>query len=160
MIPVRGLFAKKTYLLLLLLLFLILFLLLFNYVYWPWMSRCLFTNSLVCLKGQKYKKYNWTGKGFKLSEPRKVKAPFSGTFVYSPSGTMNYEGELAGVTGVIVFTDTDLGMIKLYVGEVNLLKGEVAVQQSVVKGEVMAEVLPQGIEFLDNYSAVEIDLRR
>lgn len=160
MVPVRGLFAKKSYLLLLLLLFLILLLLLFNYLYWPWMNRCIFTDPIVCLKGQRYKKYNWIGKGFRLNRPQEVKAPFTGNFLYSPSGTMNYEGREVGETGVIVFENEELGMTKLYVGGIGNLRGEAAVQRPVETGEVVAEVLPKGIEFLDNFSAVEIRMPR
>jgi hypothetical protein len=160
MIPAQGLFAKKAYLLIPLLLLLIAFLLAFNYLYLPWADRCVFENPSICLKGRKYQKYNWTGKGFLLDKPQKVRAPFSGDFVYSPSGTMNYEGKQVGETGVIVFESENLGMIKLYVGGANLLKGKVAVQQSVKMGEIVAEALPKGIEFLDNYSAVEIRMTK
>lgn len=139
-----------------LLVFIIALLLAFNYCYLPWMSKCLFVNPIVCLSGQKYSKFNWSGRGYKLDSAQKVKTPFAGNFLYSPSGTMNYEGELIGETGVIVFENNDLGMIKLYVGEIRNLKGEMAVQRPVEAGEVVAEVLPKGIEFLDNYSAVEI----
>ena len=122
------------------------------------MEKCLFTNPLVCLSGRKYKKFNWEGRGFKFKSAQEVKAPFSGSFFYSPSGTINYEGKEAGVTGVIVFKNENLGMIKLYIGEINKLWGETAVEREVKKGEIVAEILPKGIEFLDNFNAVEVKM--
>jgi len=150
--------SRKACLLFFLFVFLVIILLLFNCVYWPRIESCVFVDPLVCLKGQKYKKYNnwWLGRGFKLNKPQKVKAPFAGDFFYSPSGVMNYKNMFVGETGVLVFKSENFGMVKLYVGEIRNLKGEVAVWREVEEKEVVAEVLPQRIEFLDNYSAVEI----
>lgn len=156
MLSAQDLLDKKAHLLLSLLIFLIVLLLLFDFICLPRLESCLFVDPWVCLKAKNYKKYNWAGKGFRLNKPQKVKAPFSGNFVYSPSGTMNYEGGQVGETGVLVFENKDFGMIKLYVEEIRNLRGQVAVQRKVEKGEVVAEVLSQGIEFLDNYSAAEI----
>jgi len=151
---------KKGLLLILLLSLLSGTLLLFNFVVLPLKSDCLFDNFLVCLSGGKYEKYNWKGefaaRAYKLKDHVRVKAPLDGWFVYSPSGTINFQGKEVGVTPVLVFRSEKEGMIKLYVAEANLLKGQVAVEQEVKKGELVAEILPGKIGFLDNYSLVMV----
>jgi len=128
----------------------------------PKLENCLFSDKMVCLQGRKYEKYNWRGEltaqAYHLKKPLKIKAPFDGWFVYSPSGFVNYQGKNMGKTLVLTFRQKDGRKVKFYVDKANLLIGEVATEERVQKGVTVAEVLPGKIGFLDNYSLVQVDL--
>ena len=128
----------------------------------PKLENCLFSDEIVCLRGKKYEKYNWqdvsSAKAYRLKKPLRIKAPFDGWFVYSLYGFVNYQRENMGHTPVLIFSQEDGRKVKLYVEEANLLIGEVATKEKVQKGVTVAEILPGEIEFLDNYSLVQVDL--
>ena len=63
-----------------------------------------------------------------------------------------------GHTPVLTFRQDDGRKVNFYVETANLLIGEIATEQRVQKGVVVAEVLPGKIDFLDNYSLVQVNL--
>jgi len=151
--------SSKILILIVFLVIVILGLVLFNFVYIPRVKNCIFVNKLVCLKGSRFNKYNWQGKlagiGYKLIKPQKIKAPFDGWFILSPVANINYQNETLGVAEAIQFNSDNFGTMMLVVGRADLLKGQLAERQSVVKGEIVAEILPEGISFLDNFSLIQ-----
>ncbi|KUK82699.1 MAG: hypothetical protein XD98_0526 [Microgenomates bacterium 39_6] len=125
----------------------------------PQLVNCPFAKQKLCLKGKNYEKYNWpkgVAQGYHLSQGQEIIAPFDGSFICSPSGVVTYQGKMVGKTPVLVFENPQIGMIKLYISQVNLLKGTMSAKQEVSKGETVAEVLPGGINFLDNYDLVKV----
>ena len=72
---------------------------------------------------------------------------------------IDYQGQHLGVLGVLSFKSNNQDRVEIYADKVKLLKGFVATEQKVEKGEVVAEVLPGAIDFLNNYSFVKADLR-
>ena len=128
----------------------------------PKLENCLFSERMVCLQGRKYEKYNWRGdltaQAYHLKKPLRIEVPFDGWFVYSLFGFVNYQGENMGHTPVLSFRQDDGRKINFYVEEVNLLIGQAAEEQRVQKGVTIAEVLPGKIDFLDNYSLVQVNL--
>ena len=165
MLPAQGLLAKKAYLLIPLLLLLIIFLLAFNYLYLPWADKCIFENVLVCLQGKKFEKYNWQGnlaaQAYNLKNPVKIKAPLDGQFLFSPKTNINYKGEHLGVAITLDFKSEKMGVIEMVVaGKAKLLKGNIADWQEVKKGEIVAEIYPDGIQFLDNFSLIKASVHK
>lgn len=138
------------------------FLLAVNYYFIPKIYDCVFVDKIICLKGRKFEKYNWKGNltatAFNFSQPQKIKAPFDGLFLYSISGSINYEGKTVGETPVLVFKNDKLGKIKLYVSGAGLLVGDIGVESEVKKGEVVAEVFPEPIRFLGNHNLIRVNL--
>jgi len=130
---------------------------------WRKTSGCLFADRKVCLRDRRYEKYNWRGgltaKAYSFQESQVVKAPFDGVFSYSLSGLVNYEGREVGRSPVLKFYDSENGgVVKLYVSRAELVKGQAGVARKVEKGEVVAKVYPEGVGFLDGYSAVRVFL--
>ena len=161
-LPSNDTHSSKIWILIVFLVMVVSGLVLFNFVYIPRMKNCIFVNKLVCLKGTKFNKYNWQGDlkgiGYKLIKPQKIMAPFDGWLVLSPVANINYQNETLGVAEAIQFDSDDFGSMMLVVGRANLLKGRLAERQSVVKGEVVAEVMPDEIPFLDNFSLIQSSL--
>ena len=128
----------------------------------PKLENCFFSERMVCLQGRKYEKYNWRGdltaQVYHLKKPLRIEVPFDGWFVYSLFGFVNYQGENMGHTPVLTFRQDDGRKVNFYVETANLLIGEIATEQRVQKGVVVAEVLPGKIDFLDNYSLVQVNL--
>lgn len=126
------------------------------------LKNCVFVEKKLCFQGKRYEKYNWqnnsSAKAFQINKPQKIKAPFNGYFVYSPSALINFERQRKGETPVIVFRHEKGNKIKLYVAKVNLIKGKEAEYQEVKKDEIVAEIFPGEIDFLDNYSAVRVNI--
>lgn len=135
---------------------------LFNFVYIPRVKNCLFVNKIVCFTGSKFEKYNWqddlAGVGYKLTQPQKIQAPFDGWMVLSPFVNINYQGETVGVAEAMEFHSDSLGTMMVVVEKANLLKGRLAERQPVVKGEIVAEILPEKISFMDNFSFIQSSL--
>jgi hypothetical protein len=122
-------------------------------------SGCVFAQKKECIKGIKYQKYNWdatVAKSHNPDSPIIITAPFDGSALFSPTGIITYEGKLVGKTPTLTFKSENGEVIKIYVAKANLLKGELAVEQKVSKGEAILEVLPEKIEFLDDKSIVVI----
>jgi len=130
---------------------------------WRKTRGCLFADRKVCLRGKRYEKYNWredlTAKAYSFREQQVIKAPFDGVFSYSVSGLVNYEGREVGRSPVLRFHNSENGeVVKLYVSGAELVKGQAGVARKVEKGEVVAKAYPEGIGFLDGYSAVRVFL--
>jgi hypothetical protein len=143
-----------------LLVFLIVCLWLINLVYLPMVDRCPFVDQRICFSGQEFYQYNWQkvgAKGYVIESPVKIRTPFAGTFLYSPMVNIDYEGQHLGVLGVLIFKSSQ-GRVEIYAEKIELLKGFVGKEQEVKKGEIVAEVLPGAISFLNNYSFVKADL--
>ena len=159
--PNNIFFGKKVYFLLLSLILLIIFLSLFNFACLPVIDKCPFVNWLICFSGKQFNQYNWEkigAKGYLIKNPIKIRAPFAGTFIYSPLVNINYQGQHLGVLGVLSFK-SEQGQMELYAKKVELLKGHVATEQTVEKGEVVAKILPEAISFLNNYSFLKADFK-
>jgi hypothetical protein len=154
--------VKKSWLLwLVLILFILVLVSFFVYqkVVFPRLTNCPFVSLRLCFAGEGYEKFNWSrgvARGYRLSQKEKIVAPFDGDFIYSPTGVITDQGQRMGKTPVLVFESPQVGTIKLYGAQINLLKGESAAKQKVSQGEVVAEVLPGGIDFLDNYNLVKV----
>lgn len=162
MVSATDLSVKKGYFFLVFLIVLIVSLLAFNYLYLPLADKCIFENVLVCLQGKKFEKYNWqgnlAGQGYNLKKSVRIKAPFNGWFVLSPNANINYGNEHLGVAVVLDFKSEEMGVIEIVAGKARLLKGNIADWQEVKKGEIVAEVYPDGIQFLDNFSLIKASL--
>lgn len=127
----------------------------------PELADCLFVDEKVCLKAKKYEKLskeNIIAKAFRFKSPQKIKAPFDGYFVYSLVGTINFNGKHLGKTPTLIFYNKEGEKMKLFVAGAKQLKGQVATAEKVLKGEVVAEVFPDEIDFLDNYSLIKVVL--
>jgi len=133
-----------------------------TYFYFSKTRNCIFVNRNICLVGEKYQKYTWTGdlaaQAFKFKKEQKIKAPFDGTFTYTPIAYVNFEGETRGSTSVIVFTDKAGNKIRLYAQKISLLLGSSGNMTTVKKGKSVAKIKPVPISFLDDYNAVKVFL--
>jgi len=124
-------------------------------------DSCPFVDKSICFSGQEFNRYNWEkvgAKGYVIENPVKIRAPFAGTFLYSPKVNIDYQGQHLGILGALIFKSKNQDWIEIYADKVKLLKGSIANEQKVEKGEVVAEVLPGAISFLNNYSFVKADL--
>jgi len=133
-----------------------------TYFYFSKTRNCIFENRSICLVARKYQKYTWTGdlsaQAFKFKSEQKIKAPFDGTFTYTPIAYINFEGETKGSTSVIVFTDKAGNKIRLYANKIDLLLGSSGNMVTVKKGKIVAKIKPTPISFLDDYNAVKVFL--
>ncbi|GEM_PF-6005003 len=128
--------------------------------YLPKTKYCPFANKSVCLTGKRYEKNQWqgelAGQAFKLKNSQKITAPFDGKFLFSSHTNINFENQHLGVVYSLTFENEELGTMGLLANKAYLLRGNVAELQEVKAGEIVAEIHPEGISFLDNYSVIKL----